>query len=75
MGKILFICLLTQLLLVGQLRVNGNAVENIFNRVQKTWMERWRVIRDQQIKPRLFAEMQLTAKPTFVEVCVIFFYI
>jgi len=66
MSKFFFVCVLTKLFLV-QPSSGNNAVEGLFNRVQKTWIERWTQIRDQGIKPRLFAEMKLREKPTFVE--------
>lgn len=65
MSKFLFVCIFTKLFLLDSSSSSG--VENLFNRVQRTWMDRWMLIRDQGIKPRLFAEMKLKEKPTFVE--------
>ena len=66
MSKLFLFCVLAKLFIDDVSASSG--VEGLFNRVQRTWMDRWTLVRDQGIKPRLFAEMKLREKPTFVEV-------
>ena len=45
-------------------------IGRLMNRVQQQWMLSWQRMRDQQIRPRKIAELQLQQQlPTYVQVC------
>nr|XP_002121068.1 uncharacterized protein LOC100186859 [Ciona intestinalis] len=42
-------------------------LSRLIDRVQKNWMTSWERMRDQQVRPRLFAQLNLSGSPTLVQ--------
>nr|XP_039259307.1 uncharacterized protein LOC120335754 [Styela clava] len=63
-NSVIFICFLCSAFLV----VPGSCYFSKFlNRMQKNWMQSWERMRDQNLRPRLVAELHLEGSPTFVQ--------